>query len=400
MSIDTKITKTLKTQDSKFSTENLHKSLKDKLINASFSVACPLNSLSQQEINNYKINIDEYIDNFNQTYKDLNPDEIKNQFLIDDLNSLKEKDYNNLFYVASKSCKFLKSLISGKIIEIIEQDECLINHIKTIESIIQFCLTAITYIGNRKKLKEGKLFTLSDLKIIPGFVMKLTDNGLIDVENSYFINHVTGNRIKTTRKLFDFNFKMLIEGYSSPNKQNRKLTIKQSKIRDKYINAYLLDKLDGPSPDSKKMKFKKFKVLTKKGTPSKHTVELRPVVQCTHVQTIGDLLNLIYTFHYNQGLVYKKVGSYQKFVRNSEHGNGKCPIFNIGNNNYEICYLINEDGSPKQLSEEERTNFKLSEHNYKIVTEARHYGDDVRCTFNGYNASFGTGNKFDILLIK
>ena len=283
-------------------------------------------------------------------------------------------------------------LTSGNNIFIIEQDECYVNHVKTIAGVIQFCLTALTYALN-KNLKKQRQFVLSDLACIPGFMMSVSDNGLLDYKKSYFVNHVDGSKIDWNLELFDFKFKMLIEGYSSPNKKCRRLTEDQKKERNGLVNDYLL-------ADDYRLNFCRWDVFNEKGSVTSHTVELRPVVQYMHIRTVRDLLKLICRFHFTQGIVYNYVGQSAGFVCNAEHGNGKNPVFKIGDGFYEICYLIKDNGFPKHLTTNVRDNFVLSEHKYKVVTESRHYGDDVRCTFNGYNATFGNGNRFDIMLIK
>ena len=389
-------TKTTKTQDSKFLVENIHPDVKKALVThdkdgkskgLSFSVAQSLDP-------NPKI-----IELYTNKLNDPKLKSSKNKFLKDDQINLKRKNYHRLFYKTSNCCTELDDLLYDpksdappKTVIIIEQDECYINHVKTIAAVIQFCLTLLTYVLN-EKMKDHQQFVLSDLKYIPGFILNVLDNGIIDVENSYFINHVTGKRIDCDEPLFNFNFKMLIEGYSSPDTKCRQLKGEFKKHRDDLVNDYL-------EKDEDKLSFWQFPVLTKPGARSSHTVELRPVVEFRHISTINDLLQLIYDFHFTQGIIYNFVGYNTGSVCNAEHGNSKNPAYKIGNAYYEICYLINEEGFPVVIDYEDRENFDFDEHKHKFVTESRHYGSDVECTFNGLNTTFGNGNKFDIMLKK
>lgn len=370
-----------KKTDSKFSKNDIKtQAIKDLIVTTSFSVGKSLNKPT-------KTVIKKYINKF----KNLNLDDCTNQFLIDDVHDLEKEDYGELFYKTADFYGRLDCLTSNSTIVIIEQDECYVNHVKTIAAVIQFCLTALTYALN-EKMNLQQPFVLSDLTYIPGFYMKVLPNGIIDFENSHFINLVDNSIIEKEWELFNFNFKMLIEGYSSPNKDSRILTANQKNERDDLINRYLEN-------DNENLEFKKFEVYDGDKTTS-HTVELRPVITYRHICSVGNLCEMIRDYHLTQGIIYKELGRSRKGTRNSEHGNGKCPIFSFSKKCYEICYLFNENGSPRVIDYSERNSFMLKEHKHKIVTESRHYGDDVRCTFKGYNATFGNGNQFDILLIK
>jgi hypothetical protein len=366
--------------DSKFSIKKMDQSLQDKVVNGSFSVA--KSSVPTKDVSEL----------YRAKFDDVKLEDCKNSFLRDDIVNFKRGNYSRLFYETSKFYDKLDCLTSGKTIIIIEQDECYVNHVKTIASVIQFCLTALTYALN-KNLKPREPFVLSDLTCIPGFMMSVSENGLIDCKKINFVNHVDGLPIDRNLELFDFNFKMLIEGYSSPDIKCRRLTADQKRDRDEVVNNYLLTDNDELIPC-------RYIVYNKNGLATSHALVLNPVVPYIHIRTVRDLLKLIYKFHVCQGLVYKYVGQSGGFVSNAEHGNGKNPVFKIGDGFYEICYLIDNHGFPEKFNYKDRDNFVLKENKCKKVTESRHYGSDVESTFNGYNATFGKGNRFDIMLVK
>ena len=376
--------------DSKFSAENIDESLKNKLVDAKYSFSVAQSLDPNPEIIKF------YKNKFNDPELDC-----KSRFFKDDKFNLKRGNYDRLFYKTSDFCPKLNDLIYDpkstappKTIIIIEQDECYINHVKTIAGVIQFCLTALTYALNGK-MKDHKQFVLSDLACVPGFYMKILDNGIIDFENSNFVNNADGLVIDRNLELFNFNFKMLVEGYSSPDIKCRQLTANQKRRRDVLINKFLLNE-----EDREDLTFWKFRVY-KNGKKTSHTVEFRPVVKYRHISKVVDLLQLICDFHLSQGIVYNYVGQFTGLVCNPEHGNSKNPAYLIGKEAYyEICYLIDDYGFPVEIDYEDRDEFDFDDHRHKFVTESRHYGGDVQATLNGTTATFGTGNKFDILLIK
>ena len=76
-------------EDSKFAIKNIDKSLKDKVVNASFSVA--QSSVPKEDV----------IDEYKKKIGDIKLEDCKNSFLRDDIVNLKRGNYSRLFYETS-----------------------------------------------------------------------------------------------------------------------------------------------------------------------------------------------------------------------------------------------------------------------------------------------------------
>lgn len=342
--------------------------------------------------------------------------EAKTPFQIDDKKKFEQNQLNLLSANIDSTSKltyydlYNKILYNGTKNDGKEDDERSFNHPKTGVVMIQFANTCITHRHMKKKFeqrpdlydfyKRNHVFTKSFLDVVAGFYFGIDENGFADYDSSHFINVCDNTILDSDEEIFDFKFKFIIERYSSASAKERFLKEEQHNQVTNAIDNYFKTFSSFPTAQIHKA-LKKVKKKGEKPTfaPCNHTVSIQPVIEPRAIKSVNDLRRLIVDSYNNQGIKFVREDSLLLYS-NCEHGNGKNPVFKIGDGFYEICYLIDNQGFPEKFNYKDRDNFVLKENKCKKVTESRHYGSDVESTFNGYNVTFGKGNRFDIMLVK